>query len=135
MNILNKSNEKQPSNKIRVEFKLGSKRLLSKDLIKFSILFLKMPQGISSNDWNDYFHAPTARNTPSTLRRNFGINIEKMAVVKTTSGKRYTPQRLADTTAAIKLAKLIKISSETHNLILDENINEIIKAYDQISCG
>ena len=104
-------------------------KVLPKDLIPRAEFLLNSPGGVSSNDWHDKFHAPSARNTPSDLRREYGIGIEKMPMCRTVNGKRYWPQRVINPYEAAKLFGLIQVSRIAHGLSPLTNEPEIISRF------
>ncbi|SQH75524.1 protein of unknown function [Shewanella benthica] len=104
--------------------------ILPKDLAIRSELLLKMPDGVSSNEWHEVYHAPSARNTPSDLKRKFGIDIINPHCKKSSSGKNYWPHFLRDKAAAKQLAKLVEVSRAAYQLSPIPGLNNLLKAFN-----
>ncbi|MFT6255892.1 MAG: hypothetical protein ACJAT8_000411 [Cellvibrionaceae bacterium] len=106
--------------------------ILPRDLTIRAELLLRNPApiGVSSNDWHDKYHAPSARNTPSDLSRKFQINVIKLPSRKTPSGKQYWPHALRDNKSARELAELIERSRICHDLDPIPDIENLLKAFE-----
>jgi hypothetical protein len=109
----------------------SNQSMLTRDLAIRAELLLRnpAPMGVSSNDWHDVYHAPSARNTPSDLSRKFQINVIKLPSRKTPSGKRYWPHALHDNKSARQLAELIERSRICYELDPIPDVENLLKAF------
>lgn len=108
-----------------------NKTILTRDLAIWAELLLRNPApfGVSSNDWHDKYHAPSARNTPSDLSRKFQINVIKLPPRITLSGKKYWPHALHDNKSARQLAELIERSRICYELDPIPDVENLLKAF------
>jgi hypothetical protein len=109
----------------------SNQRMLTRDLAIRAELLLRNPAplGVSSNDWHDIYHAPSARNTPSDLSRKFQIDVIKLPPRKTTSGKLYWPHVLPDYKSARQLAELIERSRICYELDPIPDVENLLRAF------
>lgn len=100
--------------------------MLTREIAIRAELFLRMPEGVSSNDLHDIYRAPSARNALSDLRKVYNIGIVKLERRVTKTGKCYWTQQLENIAEAKKLADPIERSRERYGPPFVDNIEALV---------